>query len=158
MLGDLVRQTHPGVPVNDPNSKANLWINSRWLPSKPCCPPQVPCKGIADDEPAWALVPPGRHDLDSVLEIMQALPSQDAGGAMVRFPWDLVDRNGAEIVRDVAACATLPTSQRVGLVVVGPAERVFIEPSARLDPLVVLDVSQGPVIIQEGAAIHAFSR
>src|SRR6476660_9038890 len=40
MLADVVRQTHPGVPVNDANFQADLWVNSRWLPSEPCCLPQ----------------------------------------------------------------------------------------------------------------------
>ncbi len=159
VLADLVRRTHPGVPVNDTTNDASLWINARWLPSEMGCQPiQRPCVGTVDGELAWALVPPAQHDLDSVLDLAAGLPSIPAGGSMIRYPWDLVDRNGAEIIRDVAAASALPTSSPASLIVVGPPGRVFIDPSARLDPLVVLDVEQGPIVIQEGAVVSAFSR
>ncbi len=156
MIVDLVRRTHPDVPVNDIAGGALLWINARWLPGTTNVPSR-PCVGTVDGEIAWALVPPGNHDLPDVLELSESLPNIPAGGSLVHYPWDLVDRNGAEIIRDVAA-SSLPRSQPASLIVVGPPDRVFIDPSARLDPLVVLDVTQGPIVIREFAVVSAFSR
>ena len=112
MLADLVRQMHPGVSVNDPNSNSTLWINARWLPATTnCLRPQGPCSGVSDGEIAWSLIPPNSRDLDGVLDIASALPTQPAGGAMIRYPWDLVDQNRPEIIRDVAADPKLPKSR-----------------------------------------------
>jgi UDP-N-acetylglucosamine diphosphorylase/glucosamine-1-phosphate N-acetyltransferase len=158
MLVDLVRQSHPDVPVNDVSSNAVLWINARWLPGETgSLPPQAPCAGVIDGEIAWTLLPLARYDLDAVLDVAAGLPTHPASGVLIRYPWDLVDRNAEEIIRNVAG-ASLPTSQPSTLIVVGPPDRVFIDPSARLDPLVVLDVTHGPIVIQEGAVIGAFSR
>src|SRR5262249_12677260 len=41
---------------------------------------------------------------------------------------------------------------------VGPADRLLIDPTVRLDPLVVIDTSGGPVVIDREAVIHAFTR
>jgi UDP-N-acetylglucosamine diphosphorylase/glucosamine-1-phosphate N-acetyltransferase len=159
MLVDLVRQEHPGVPVNDPNFNASLWVNARWLAPDTCCrPPGGPCAGVLDGEVAWVLVSAAGRDLDAILESAGEVPSHPAGGAMVRYPWDLVDRNAAEISRDVAAVSTLPASQPANLIVVGPPDRVFIHHTARLDPLVVLDTTHGPIVLQEGVVVAAFSR
>jgi UDP-N-acetylglucosamine diphosphorylase/glucosamine-1-phosphate N-acetyltransferase len=42
--------------------------------------------------------------------------------------------------------------------VVGPADRLAVATSARIDPMVVADTTAGPVLIDAGAVISAFTR
>jgi UDP-N-acetylglucosamine diphosphorylase/glucosamine-1-phosphate N-acetyltransferase len=44
------------------------------------------------------------------------------------------------------------------LAVVGPRERVLVDAGARVEPMVVVDATKGPVLIDRGAVIQAFSR
>ena len=44
------------------------------------------------------------------------------------------------------------------MALVGHADRLFIHPSARVDPLVVADTTRGPVVVGAGAVVTAFTR
>src|SRR5207302_9160151 len=89
----------------------------------------------------------------------QTLPRREAGGTMIARPWDLIERNGAEIARDFQARGEKgPSARPMDFSLVGPAGRLAIDPSARIDPLVVADTTNGPVIIDRDAVIGAFTR
>src|SRR5262249_4344383 len=45
-----------------------------------------------------------------------------------------------------------------GVTVQGPPERLLADPSARIEPLVLIDTTPGPVMIDRGAVVQAFSR
>ena len=45
-----------------------------------------------------------------------------------------------------------------GATLVGPPDQVLIDPAARVEPLVILDATKGPVLIDHGAVVQAFSR
>jgi UDP-N-acetylglucosamine diphosphorylase/glucosamine-1-phosphate N-acetyltransferase len=44
------------------------------------------------------------------------------------------------------------------MTVVGPRERLVVSPKATVEPLAVADTTRGPVFIDAGAVVHAFSR
>jgi UDP-N-acetylglucosamine diphosphorylase/glucosamine-1-phosphate N-acetyltransferase len=44
------------------------------------------------------------------------------------------------------------------LAIVGPRERLLVDPTARIDPLVVADTTGGPVLIDREAVVTAFTR
>jgi len=89
-----------------------------------------------------------------------AIVSGSAGGSLIAYPWDLVERNGEALGQDYSdwkpgrEWAPLPA----GAIIVGPADQVLIDPAARVEPLVVLDATKGPVLIDRGAVVQAFSR
>src|SRR2546423_1156608 len=106
-LAELYRAQHPDRRVNDVDwlqSDTTVLVNGRWLPpAKPAPLPQTPLVAMAGDEVAFAVV--GREQLRALggdnlrecLEHWQAtLPAVDAGGRLLRYPWDLVDANGGE--------------------------------------------------------------
>jgi UDP-N-acetylglucosamine diphosphorylase/glucosamine-1-phosphate N-acetyltransferase len=169
-LEDLYRAQHPGVPVNDLAWVGNgptLFVNGRWLP--PAAPPddlQCPCVGLVDDVPAFVFV--GREHLagfapDRVDETLSrwknSLPDRPAGGALIRYPWDLVARNAEQLCRDYDERGLhLRAWHPESLTVVGPAARLLVSATARIDPFVVADTTQGPVVIDRDAVITAFTR
>jgi UDP-N-acetylglucosamine diphosphorylase/glucosamine-1-phosphate N-acetyltransferase len=167
-LAEIATLEHPGRPINDLawlRQQPTLWINARWLPStQRRLSPSAPSVGLWDGEIAWAFVTPDRlAHLDEagleppLEEWSRSLPCEPADGVLVRHLWELVDRNGDELAREVEA-AGLPPAPSGVVHLVGPAERVHIAATARIDPLVVVDTTQGPVVISDHAVVTAFTR
>jgi UDP-N-acetylglucosamine diphosphorylase/glucosamine-1-phosphate N-acetyltransferase len=168
-LADLYRSLHPQLPVNDPawlGADDLMLINGRWLPPRESfvLPPSS-CVGLAQDEVAYVVLrKKAAATLDFELlpalleDYRHTLPTRQAGGCWIRYPWDLVEQNGREIERDYTCPTLKPSAPIATLAVIGPRERLWIASSARVEPMVVADTTAGPVVIDEGAAIGAFTR
>jgi UDP-N-acetylglucosamine diphosphorylase/glucosamine-1-phosphate N-acetyltransferase len=170
-LADLCRLQHPGLRVNDafwpegdPSALVAL-VNARWLaPAAAFDFPVRPEVGHAGDQVAWVVLPVSaarglsRDTLASHLgRWREELPRRAAGGAMIAYPWDLVEHNVSAIEQDYLhadRASPLPP----GRMLVGLAERLRIHPEARVEPMVILDTTKGPVTIERGAVVEAFSR
>jgi UDP-N-acetylglucosamine diphosphorylase/glucosamine-1-phosphate N-acetyltransferase len=169
-LAELYRLQHPRTVVNDLawlRREPLVLVNGRWLPpagaAVDCAGPVV---GLVGNQVAYAIVGPDRlaecapETLDDLLESWKnSLPAQPAGGLMIDYLWQLIEQNGEQIAADCRhhnqAClrrGSLP------LALVGPAERLRIDPTAIFDPLVVADTTGGPVVIDAQAVIGAFTR
>jgi UDP-N-acetylglucosamine diphosphorylase/glucosamine-1-phosphate N-acetyltransferase len=113
----------------------------------------------------------------------QTLPGKPAGGCLIQYPWDLVEHNAEQLVVDFQRKARagrgspdparrggdLRSSQSAGsgdprralpgsLALVGPEDRLFLDLTAHVDPMVVADTQRGPVVIDREAVITAFTR
>jgi UDP-N-acetylglucosamine diphosphorylase/glucosamine-1-phosphate N-acetyltransferase len=87
---------------------------------------------------------------------------------MIRFLWDLVEQNAEQLRHDfMANCArrgspdpayrpVLPSPRHFSLI--GQADTFLVDPTAQIDPLVVVETRQGPVVIDREAVVTAFSR
>jgi UDP-N-acetylglucosamine diphosphorylase/glucosamine-1-phosphate N-acetyltransferase len=139
-------------------------VNGRWLPPADLAgAPRSAHVGVVGDQVAYVALPAADlpdcspATLDAYLEdCKRSLPQCEAGGWMIDYPWDLVEHNGAALEQDY--------HQRKGhgtvcshVAVVGPRERLVVEPGARVDPLVAADTTHGPVIVERGAVIQSFS-
>jgi UDP-N-acetylglucosamine diphosphorylase/glucosamine-1-phosphate N-acetyltransferase len=170
-LAELLRQQQPHVTVNDPvwlRAETTLLVNGRWLPpasAPPCF--AGPCVGLSNGEVAYALITPERlaacspDTLDHCLESWkELLPNRQAGGCLVRYPWELVDKNREQLCRDYehGGRAYRRGLEPGPLAVVGPAELLSIDPTAQVEPMSLADTSHGPVVVERGARIAAFSR
>jgi UDP-N-acetylglucosamine diphosphorylase/glucosamine-1-phosphate N-acetyltransferase len=167
-LADLYHLQHPSTPVNNLGwlrAGPTVLVNGRWLPPpEPAADLGGPCVAMVNDEVAYAVLGPDRltycspNTLEDCLESWKAtLPHRPAGGALLAYPWDLVAHNARQISADATDC--LPGRGRPeGVSVVGPSDRLVVDPTARLDPQVVIDTTQGPVLIDREAVVHAFTR
>jgi UDP-N-acetylglucosamine diphosphorylase/glucosamine-1-phosphate N-acetyltransferase len=150
-------------------------VNARWLPPTRRQPTpsftelfaRGPFLATCGDGIAFAVLDT-RHLLaaspatidDCLDDWAHALPTRDAGGHLVRYPWDLVEHNPREITRDfeIAGDPDAAGFHPTGLALVGHADGLLIDPSARIDPMVVADTTDGPVVIGPGAVVRAFTR
>lgn len=173
-LAELYQQQHPHTPVNDWNwlrADAVVLVNGRWLPPElhpePALELDTDHVGLVGDEVAYFAI--GRERIrqlgadvfESTLEDWkQMLPARQVGGSFIGFPWDLVERNAAEICRDFAGPIGKQFLQPMipPLALVGPARNLRVEPTAHIDPYVVADTTRGPVVIDHRAVITAFTR
>jgi UDP-N-acetylglucosamine diphosphorylase/glucosamine-1-phosphate N-acetyltransferase len=71
-----------------------------------------------------------------------------------------VEQNGPILERDWTCWREKPGWGQVpiGVVLVGPPDRLVIDPTARVEPLAFVDTTGGPVLIDAGAIVQAFSR
>jgi UDP-N-acetylglucosamine diphosphorylase/glucosamine-1-phosphate N-acetyltransferase len=184
-LADLCRLEHPELAVNDPgwapSAKAGgehiVLVNARWLP-----PPERPVfgedaapggphlpgfVGLVEGQVAYAVVPAADAEGLSAEGLARrlagwqsALPQQRAGGALITYPWDLVEHNGAALEQDYQLWQDGRERRGLpeGVALVGPPGRVLLDPEARVEPCVLLDATRGPVLVDRGAVVQAFSR
>ncbi len=164
----LCRLEHPDFAVNEPTGPEGervLFVNARWLPpSDSLVLPEGDVLGVCDGQVAFArLAGAALTDRWPIpLAEWHDLPHVPAGGSLVSHLWDLVEWKSPRLLaedlvtwqRTRPETGTLP----IGVPVFGPPEQVRVDPTATVEPQVVLDARTGPVLIDRGAVIRAFSR
>lgn len=171
-LHEAYQEQHPEAHVNDLNwlldGEVTLLINGRWLPD-PDSLDRLEYNGIGvcNGVPVYAVVNSDEalHLCDGTWEttIRQLAPTRRAvevGGAVFRYPWDLIEQNPVQLCHDFAlrglgGLPPLPDSQ---VVCQGPAEWIHVPPSVQVDPFVVIDARKGPVSVEERAVLQPFTR
>jgi len=170
-LVDWCHQRQPGTPVNDLawlRKETTVLVNSRWLPPlHAALDLDETCVGMVDDEVAYAVVSADQltycsaNTLDDCLETWKnTLPRREVGGHVVQYLWDLVQLNGEMLRQDFHQLTAdhLTGWRPATLAVVGPTDRLLLDATARLDPMVVVDTTAGPVVIDREAVVNAFTR
>jgi UDP-N-acetylglucosamine diphosphorylase/glucosamine-1-phosphate N-acetyltransferase len=168
-LADLYRLQAPDVVVNHLawlRAGPTVLVNGRWLPpALGSVDVAGPCVALAGDEVAYAVLGPDHladcspNTLDDCLEKWKAtLPHREAGGTLLRYLWEVVNHNGEQITRDWEQAGPTRPVLMPPVAVVGPGDRLAIDPTAQLDPMVVADTTRGPVVIAAGAVVTAFTR
>jgi len=141
-------------------------INGRWIPGpsglNKVADEQV---GIVDGTVAWFVLHPDEaHVLsaeswhDEFGRIVQSRRQVEAGGGMIEYPWDLVNRNADQLRFDFRQYSRPTGFDRPNSALMGSQSEVSIPDSAIIDPFVVLDARHGPISIDPGAHIQAFTR
>jgi UDP-N-acetylglucosamine diphosphorylase/glucosamine-1-phosphate N-acetyltransferase len=171
-LAGWCRFIHPCHTVNDAawlGAGAIVLVNARWL--APVDPVTInleaPLVGLVSNQVAYAVVPVPACPEAELQQLLgwieswrQSVPHTQAGGVMIDFPWNLVRHNAESLTEDVnryrAGSTELDSNNSP--ILHGPGERLFIHPGAFLETPVVVDTRNGPVIIDRGAVVSAFSR
>lgn len=169
-LAEFYRLQHPEMPVNDDEwlKRTKVLVNARWLPGG--APPdelRTPRVALVGNQVAYAVLrdPVLPLDLDIPLDgelecWKHTLPRVRAGGAMIDHPWDLVEWNGRILQKDYEAQHDRRERGAIppGLSLIGPEERLVLDPMARIEPCVVIDTTKGPVLLDQDVLLGAFTR
>jgi UDP-N-acetylglucosamine diphosphorylase/glucosamine-1-phosphate N-acetyltransferase len=164
-LAEVVREATPGVPVNQPPTENSLFINGRFiLGEKLPAPASQNLVWKKDGEVAATWISENR--LASLVQIkngviptswFDGLPVEEIDGTFIRYPWDLVHHNSAQIRSDFAFFNR--GGQILGKiypnVTLLEEKNIYIAPGAKIKPGVVLDAEDGPIYIDQGATIMA---
>ncbi len=91
--------------------------------------------------------------------LRKTLPEKETDAKLFNYVWDLIYANGEEIVRDAeffegAGFWTHTNYRHVNYI---GYEKIYVGKNVRIDPCVVLDASNGPVIIDDDATIMSHS-
>ena len=169
-LAKLTALDHPHYRVNESDwlaAGSAVLVNARWLPPlRFQLPDDGPFVAVIGDEVAYAVLAPDDlidatpHNLDECLDRWRArLYTRAAVGRLARHPWDLVEWNGEEIAADFAHLHRGELNGRPStLTLIGPSDALWVHETARVDPFVVADTSNGPVVIDRDAVVTSFTR
>ena len=85
------------------------------------------------------------------------LPSEQVDDLLVAHPWDLISFNPEQIVADYESNYTpgRHSDPLPGAKMMGPKENLFIGEDVEIQPFSWIDCREGPVIIEDGATVHA---
>jgi UDP-N-acetylglucosamine diphosphorylase/glucosamine-1-phosphate N-acetyltransferase len=164
-LAEVLRETISGIPVNKIDSKQCLLINGRFMFGEKL--PDLPAHNMVwknNGEVAAAWISGSRlaslpQQKDDVIPSswFDDLPSEELDGIFIRYPWDLVHHNPAQIKSDFAHFNR--GGQLLGKiypnVTLLEEKNIYIAAGAKIKPGVVLDAEDGPIFIDEGATIMA---
>ncbi|MCA9079980.1 MAG: hypothetical protein KDA58_05445 [Planctomycetaceae bacterium] len=84
----------------------------------------------------------------------------EVGGRLIEYPWHLIEHNPEQLRIDFAARRTHQSQELTDprIAVLGDPGQLFVDPTAHIDPFVVLDVRHGPIWIDAGVQLQAFTR
>lgn len=170
-LAPVFKERFGDLAVNDMSLLRNdevVFANGRWLPraGQPLDGDEVVATSKGDVVYLRAKRDTVRKALSESVEktidnLRSELSSEEVDARMIEYPWDLVKYNHEALEEDF----DLYRSKRKDMVtldervaVVGEKDMVYISDTARLHPFVVLDVSAGPIIIDDRARVYPFSR
>ncbi|MGE0374015.1 MAG: putative sugar nucleotidyl transferase [Planctomycetaceae bacterium] len=170
-LAAVYREEQPDARVNDFDwlrEAPTLLVSGRWL----CDPKQLTllnenAVATADDVPVALVIEPAEVDLfesgtlDAALQTLAATRRPvPAVGKLLSYPWNLIEHNREWLVSDFRRRVTRPTKADLDpqTAVLGSDSDVCIHPSAEIDPFVVIDARRGPIWIDEGVQLQAFTR
>lgn len=173
-LAPYQRERDPATVLNDPDWLARgpaLIANARWLPPTDFTPPNsaAPWAALCEGHVACACVGPDLastlrpNQVDAWFENLLANPACDTfniEGRWIHRPWDLVSLNNDHLIADFEQSPNTGVTNRqlATAAVVGPVNRLSLHESARIDPYVVLDTTNGPITIGAGVWIQPFTR
>jgi UDP-N-acetylglucosamine diphosphorylase/glucosamine-1-phosphate N-acetyltransferase len=167
-LADLVREQNPGISVNTVTASRCLFINGRALVDAQFAA-QIPVHGddalFVDGESIVAARVSGsnlerlKKQMSSVYTFadFDGLVRKEVKTTLVRYPWDLVANNGAQIRADFASLTAGMPQRITGTVYDGAfllnRDDIVIEAGAKVKPGVVLDAEGGPIYIAKNAKV-----
>ena len=80
-------------------------------------------------------------------------------GVWLDHVWDFISHLSGLLAADIVQLAEW-TDQRstADLTTIGGTHPIFVEAGAVIDPVVVLDSRDGPILVRQGATVHSFTR
>jgi len=170
-LAEAYREAHPEAHVNDfvwLSEATTTVVNGRWLPTADSLREEFgrETAGLCAGQTAFFTLEPFdaamvmRGGWEQSLSLMaQAQPATQVRGMFLEYAWDLVRQNAAMLQEDYRLISPrYAFAQQPQVAPIGPSENFHIAPTARIEPFVVLDASQGPITIGPGAVLEAFTR
>ena len=119
---------------------------------------QVVCLTL---DPSEALLISGLDWQDSLARIARLRTDhRPVAGRLIEYPWDLITHNPQQLGWDFELRRGQGSAglDRPDVALRGDRSQVWIDPTADLDPFVVLDARPGPITIDPGCVIQAFTR
>lgn len=168
MIG-LAKCLYPAVPINNPSWLGEddvILVNARWLPPQSLT--LAPDMRVATGEDTPVIIRLARDQLAELDQhwplqlnrLISNLPTQSVPGTLVRFPWDLIAANEELIIEEAPNWFEncVPRSPLNAVVLNGDEHNLYIDADTELEAPIVFDTRQGPVIVDRGVQIRAFSR
>jgi UDP-N-acetylglucosamine diphosphorylase / glucose-1-phosphate thymidylyltransferase / UDP-N-acetylgalactosamine diphosphorylase / glucosamine-1-phosphate N-acetyltransferase / galactosamine-1-phosphate N-acetyltransferase len=168
-LTDVVKQHHPGIPVNELDGESRLFIDGRVIADNGLSR-KIPLKGEDAVFRSEGTVVAARLSGANLRALVRPLPDtfalsdltgvarKDVEVEFIHYPWNLVSHNGDQIRADIKALTGKKKGRKLkgkvykGAVLVNPRD-IFIDAGAKIKPGAVLDAENGPIYIGKNVAV-----
>lgn len=170
VLRETYQEIHPETHINDPfwlRKQSTLLINGRWIPTEDALSNLHPDHvGIIDGTPVYLTLAPQEAPLlseenwlDDLMKIARTRTQKETSGILAQYPWDLVNHNKTQLAIDFRIRKLGGQQHHLGsqTAIMGSREDIYVDPTATLDPFIVLDSRNGPISIDVGASLHSFT-
>lgn len=171
-LVDYMKLRNPAFLVNEIPAGECLFVNGRVLADEHLAK-KIPITGKSDvvyvhgTQVVAARLSGGnmrriKRNLASLFSIsdFDGIPTEETDVELVSWPWDLVHRNGVQLIRDfethqrrTKGKAAAKRKSYPGVHLLG-RDQIIIEEGAAIKPGVVLDAENGPVFIAKHALVY----
>ncbi|MBU1356469.1 MAG: hypothetical protein KJ620_07865 [Candidatus Edwardsbacteria bacterium] len=111
-----------------------------------------------DDAPGIGKILSSDPDESILLKLAEGARKISSSAKLFRHLWEMVDHNGPAIANDAGYFKSSSHPLPKGSYLLGKRSDLKISAKAVIEPGVVIDTRQGPVIIEAGAVIRPFSR
>lgn len=166
-LAGYMRVRYPGIRVNELTSADHLFVNGRLL-AEPAvvhalaAPRSGDCIFVRGDDLVAARV--SARNLHKVKQQLSGffttaafgdMPRVEVDATLISHPWDLIQRNGAELAVDFGALTRRKKSRRTkmpGVHFVNPRQ-IHCEEGVVVKPGSVLDAESGPIYLARGVTV-----
>jgi UDP-N-acetylglucosamine diphosphorylase / glucose-1-phosphate thymidylyltransferase / UDP-N-acetylgalactosamine diphosphorylase / glucosamine-1-phosphate N-acetyltransferase / galactosamine-1-phosphate N-acetyltransferase len=144
-----------------PVERARLFLNARAVPAWDATfePPAQPAELRVDGESAGRWAPAGTPSpsADELLAGTGLDVVAEMAGVMLDRMWQLMSGSPHQLERDIPAAA--PHARPVdGVALIGAADRLRLGRDVTIEPHVMIDVTHGPVWLDDGVTVRAFTR
>lgn len=151
-----------GAPANRPANEGEVLVNSRWLVDQAIDYPPAPHVGVVDDQVAYivvdqkladALRPNDLLDHSAEIEALSGITRSEAGGRMIRYPWDIIGQLDELLRQDWRSTDASIECELDSRVLLTCKNAIHIGQDAAIHPSAVIDGSTGPVFISHDVSI-----
>ena len=165
-VAGIAAEAHPDCNVNAKPKQGRLFLSATAIFDEP-----VPAKGpesvlmAGDEVVGFRVCAECVAELNSVRGLRADLAEEQVKARVVKWPWDLIEHNAGELLREIEGRSQKPRAKRQrsegaragrferGAVVVGDRKKLHMEPGSRVWPGAVVSTETGPVFIDRDAVV-----
>jgi len=145
-----------------------LFLNGRWLAlQKSFEIPKSEKAVFKGDQLVWLFAKKeriGQIAANSIGEVLNSLkeqlPREETSVILIEYPWDLIHHNPDALRFDFKMRSGRGIQGKIHefVSIIGNRDDIFVAPDAEIQPFCVLDATNGPIYIEEGAILYPHSR
>jgi UDP-N-acetylglucosamine diphosphorylase/glucosamine-1-phosphate N-acetyltransferase len=167
-VAGIAAEAHPDCRVNSKPKQGRLFFSATAILDEP-----VPARGreavlLAGDEVVgFRVCAECVEELTSARGLRADLAEEQVKARVVKWPWDLVEYNAGELLREgkvrsqklearrqKSRTGVKPARIERGAVVIGNRKRLHLEPGSRIWPGAVISTETGPVFLDRDAVVR----
>jgi UDP-N-acetylglucosamine diphosphorylase / glucose-1-phosphate thymidylyltransferase / UDP-N-acetylgalactosamine diphosphorylase / glucosamine-1-phosphate N-acetyltransferase / galactosamine-1-phosphate N-acetyltransferase len=167
-VAGIAAEAHPDCRVNVNPKQGRLFLCATAIFEEPVSAKGPESALLAGDEVVgFRVCAECVEDLASVRGLRADLAEEQVKARVVKWPWDLVEMNAAELLRETDVRCEMSdvrskksgngkASGRIerGAVVVGDRKKLHLEPGSRVWPGTVISTETGPVFLDRDAVVR----
>ena len=167
-VAGIAAEAHPDCRVNEKPKQGRLFLSATAILDEPVLAKGPESVLMAGDEVVgFRVCAECVQELNSARGLRATLAEEQVKARVVKWPWDLVEFNAGELLREIEGRSQKAEIRRLksgsqrkqgrierGAVVVGDRKKLHMEPGSRIWPGTVVSTETGPVFVDRNAIVR----